>query len=457
MSIYSRNILATVLASTSLLSVTQINDSFAKWKPLFLSHAVCDGKSETKKTKSNQTCIVVRLTPQSQLQLQEKLKSMRLIKDSSNKTKSHSGSESPVITDIIVKRAASPEDVRQLQSLYGNRVAFRMKGYVASKQGGFAGGFGSVRGMSPEEVAIQGFTPSFVIPPKGGKEMQQRGANSSNISDLSAEEVHFIVSSDLPTRLHQSQYYAKHLKQAEAAAADPVAGLANRGYYTGRLQGYAANTGTVGSSGCGASVDFPSVAVDAVQIPWEAQLVIEGHLCPLSCIEKGAEGAGGGIVCNYERQEELATATAATTGTAGGEGSNAEASAPPKAKRESADKNSSSSSSKDGENSGESVSKCPICYYIESGPCRKVFNDWEACMQSLGDAKESNKDGAAEADVSTCFPATSAMMACFSKHEYYDIMVAGLQDSIKNTYIAPAEAASEPAEVGTKTGTKSNA
>ena len=65
--------------------------------------------------------IVVKLTPESKVLLQNKLKSMKLGEIE--------------VDSVVISRQAHSSVVSDLSALYGNRVAFRMKGYVKTKCG----------------------------------------------------------------------------------------------------------------------------------------------------------------------------------------------------------------------------------------------------------------------------------------------------------------------------------
>lgn len=363
---------------------------------------LCNSQSNDNKER-----IVVRLTPQSQQFLKEKLLKLKLIDNNSNSNIN--------LQDVILWDHVSAQDVKDFQNVYGNRVAFRMKGYTRStkrEKDKVAAIYGSVRGMGPE-MRLNGEIPTMPM--------------NSSIDSTRL----FQISSTLPKRFLQSAHYS------------------GKPYSVLKLP---------------ATKGFDSISAEGIELPFDSQLVIDGYLCPFSYLTDEI----GGNPCSYERDElELELE---------GEGTKEVEAAPTENKPIEKDVDVSNShttenkeafSADNSENSNQkpSESKCPLCRYIENGPCRKTFNEWEDCMavlnkkqkedkekkeqekiaqQKLSNAdpnfsSESESDGhqeieEEEQDLNACFPHTQAMMRCFIQHEYYDMMTANMHDQIRNTW-----------------------
>lgn len=366
--------------------------------------------------------IVVRLTPQSKELVKKNLKTLRV--------------GDYEVEDVVVHDNADKETQQYFSNIYGRRVAFRMKGYVKTKTSGrraptcdvATSGFGSVRGMG-DPIELPGFQVSMPCTAAG----DSNKANSDTIAI------------GLPTRLTNNSYYQNFLKDVAAGVRD------GDNYVSIRL----------GSHGT-----QPGMTVEAVHLPFDRQLVVDGYLCPSKYFDKetglctwdkdvdgephGAMSAGSDVLPNVKASES-------TTGTNKNESVNEQA------------------------NKEEGESKCPICAYIEAGVCKEHFLNWQGCIDGLQKPKSKsesesdsksvteastgttdttdsmNKDTGSEpmqtsGDVSLCFPATKKMMQCFLAHEYYDIMTASMQDSMQAAFGDHAPSSSSK----TKTKTKGN-
>ena len=91
--------------------------------------------------------IVLRLTPQSKLLVSKKLTALR-IKDY-------------VPTDVIVSRNAIEAVQNEFAGIYGNRVAFRLKGYVKTKNRGRNDKTESLLAVSESGAYIVHYTYDF--------------------------------------------------------------------------------------------------------------------------------------------------------------------------------------------------------------------------------------------------------------------------------------------------------
>ena len=234
---------------------------------------------------------------------------------------------------------------------------------------------------------------------------------------LSDYKTTYDLSADLPTRLAEYSYYQRFQR-------DSADGKVNSNFYRGILPPFKRKWS---SAKC---CDYASLPVEVVNLPFDKQLVVDGYMCPASCFDPESGK------CQWDRDEDeneaMAGATETDTPTSAAEASKDVAVSVP-------------SPTDDGEGTGESTTKCPICAYIESGPCKMHFNCWEKCIDAL---KPADSDSVGD-DVVKCAPETQEMMKCFLKYEHYDIMVASLQDSIKDAFgSAPLVAKSDPVKAG---------
>ena len=368
--------------------------------------------------------IVVRLTPQSKELVKENLKSLRI------------GDYD--VDDVVVDHCADNETQQLFSDIYGRRVAFRMKGYVKTKTSGrripeggiVAAGFGTVRGMG-DIIESPGFEVSLPC--------MSPGTQTGDVGVCGA-------ATEMPTRLKKSPYYQKFLRGVADGTRD------GDNYVSIRL----------GSHG-----RQPATTVEAVHLPFERQLVVDGYICPRKFIDKDG-------MCTWDR-----TVNGEDQGRVLEEGGSG---TPTAAKSsEGGDNISIKGEKEEKEEKEETPYKCPLCAYIEGGPCREQFLSWQGCIDALqtpespegttpaapqatartdqettpaapqatartdqetstgtsssGDAPPGATASAPGApgsgDVTQCFPHTKAMMQCFMRHEYYDMMVAGLQDNMK--------------------------
>eukprot|EP00879_Flechtneria_rotunda_P015828 GHRR01016551.1.p1 GENE.GHRR01016551.1~~GHRR01016551.1.p1 ORF type:complete len:137 (+),score=49.76 GHRR01016551.1:197-607(+) len=65
--------------------------------------------------------------------------------------------------------------------------------------------------------------------------------------------------------------------------------------------------------------------------------------------------------------------------------------------------------------------ECPWCKYMKSGPCRTVFEAWQACVDNVMDAPDGDaSDESRRQAVEQCAEVTGPLFQCLAQHpEYY--------------------------------------
>jgi hypothetical protein len=138
-------------------------------------------------------------------------------------------------------------------------------------------------------------------------------------------------------------------------------------------------------------------------VPRDKQIVIEGYICSSRYVDEAGN-------CLYDRSQD---GDFGANGTSGGSTSSSPltTSVPAAMTNDHPDEDVQQGGTENEENKPE----CPVCKYMKGGPCKDEFLAWDDCVQSATEENLQLK----------CFPATSLMMRCMQKHEYYDIMTAG--------------------------------
>jgi hypothetical protein len=207
------------------------------------------------------------------------------------------------------------------------------------------------------ELADEHYEASMVLEPKAEIVGQHQLA-------------HTIESMDLPTRLLTSRPHKDCLHK-------PV--------WTGFIKAR-----TV------ATTAYPAVNVTVVNIPFEEQIVVDGHLCSSDYVD--SEGN-----CLFDRRQVIAIKDddkdISTT--------------PPSPKSE------EKQTGREPLVEDKKEKECPVCTYMKQGPCRTEFLAWDSCLDRL--EKEN-------LEMSVCMNTTMTMMSCMRQHEYYDIMTAGTHE-----------------------------
>jgi hypothetical protein len=119
---------------------------------------------------------------------------------------------------------------------------------------------------------------------------------------------------------------------------------------------------------------YPSEAGDYHAIPSENQLVVAGILCNSLYVDKDGN-------CTFDRAADMQHSGA------------------PVPSHEEINSNSipGKNSKKNRENAAKNVPQpeneyeCPVCKYMKGGECKKHFETWEVCVESIGDSDDLTK------------------------------------------------------------------
>jgi hypothetical protein len=155
-----------------------------------------------------------------------------------------------------------------------------------------------------------------------------------------------------------------------------------------------------------ASIDgreYPAIKATWVRFPVDHQIVLDGHLCSRTHFDSDNHA------CTFDRTAEIVASIL-------GNDSHEEPAeqTPPKSETKPSEDVSQTENGTE-EDDEDAKETCPVCRYLKKGPCKPEFLDWDTCMKSLQPGQE----------VTVCFDATTKMMRCMRKYEYYDIMTAG--------------------------------
>lgn len=162
--------------------------------------------------------------------------------------------------------------------------------------------------------------------------------------------------------------------------------------------------------------NYPATHVSVTNIPFDKQIVIDGHLCSSEHID----GEGN---CLFDRRRVIATSNKDADAHKSQSQKDNETSPVPSVNEEPIQLHSSNTDKKE----------CPVCAYMKQGPCRTEFLAWDSCLDKL--EKEN-------LEMSACMSTTMVMMGCMRQHEYYDIMTAGTHEK----YAAMTQTESQIAE-----------
>jgi intermembrane space import and assembly protein 40 len=282
---------------------------------------------------------------------------------------------------VALHPSASPETAYVYRPLFGERVAFRLKGIIHLPDGRTVG-IGRLSTMVGE-IRDEHVDVSLPFFPTADQKQQ-----------YTPEQVREIL--DLPTRLHR-------LPQ-----------VAEKAQWRGTIP-----------AGSVLSKHYPAQKVVYTSLPVKQQLVIDGYMC------SDQHYCGENKICKYEAAldpyehpaHESVPSSSASSDTSSDEDvfthESAQLAAEQEAKegnKESPTTGTPSSSSQEGEVViPHPQPECPICRFLKGGPCKEEFLAWDGCLKSL-----TSKD-----DLHTCYQQTKTMMTCMQQYEYYDIMIAG--------------------------------
>ena len=213
--------------------------------------------------------------------------------------------------------------------IYGERVAFRLKGLLKSKSGDVVG-IGRVSNMSGE-LFDDDFESSVVL------------------KTSSTAQAHVQTMADMPTLLFRSITVASQLSDAGVGV-----------LWKGTVPG-----GEV----LGVAYE-PAADVTVEKFKPDVQLVIDGHICSSKHIdEKGA--------CTFDKAEipdKVPEEAMKRRGLAQEKGHG---------QRERPEKES--------EEADEDGETCSVCRFMKKGPCGAEFKEWDGCVQGLKEGEDLKK------------------------------------------------------------------
>jgi hypothetical protein len=263
---------------------------------------------------------------------------------------------------ITLKGRMDEVDHYVYSPIYGERIAFRLKGVLKCKDG--VVGFGRLSNMSGELFDDDFETSVLLKVNKGASDATQQAMV------------------DMPTLLFRSmalsgqQTRESSLKWSGSVPGGEVLGVA-----------YA-----------------PSSTVTMERFTPDVQLVIDGHICSNKYIDENC-------ACGFDKADipdSVPDEVLKKRGMRGGSGGAAST------EKEKEQENGGGGDDNDDDDDNDDSETCPVCRFMKKGPCAHAFKAWDDCVQGL---KE-------EEDLKKCFGLTVAMMECMQQHEYYDIMTA---------------------------------
>lgn len=119
--------------------------------------------------------------------------------------------------------------------------------------------------------------------------------------------------------------------------------------------------------------DYPAHKVEFEAIPSEKQLVVAGVICSSLYVDKDGN-------CTFDRAVDMQQSGAPVP-------SEEDIQNPPKNSRRTKDDVKTPTANSEPINENE----CPVCRYMKGGACKKDFESWEECVESLGDSDDLTK------------------------------------------------------------------
>lgn len=279
---------------------------------------------------------------------------------------------------VVLKNQMSLDDGYIYEPILGERVVFRLKGFVKTELG--VAGHGRVSSLTGE-IRDDHYYPSL---PLSNIDIEKGKNEVSNVLDS--------TSSHLPTR-------------------SAMAGiLPHKMVWQGKLPSI-----TIGGE------KFPAIRAQLSTLPWTNQIVLEGSLCSSKYLDEAGN-------CTFDRKSVMSSTDAddQRRDVIGGPAAIEPSTAAPESPSDLSDPVEKSLTS----HPDEEPDECPVCRYMKGGPCKAEFLAWDKCMSAVMET--------AEKDMKACFLETAGMMRCMRKHEYYDMMTAGTEDSSYNGAISEA-------------------
>lgn len=231
---------------------------------------------------------------------------------------------------VCVFSGADPGLVNVYAPLFGQRMAFRLKGIIKLNDGTGVG-IGRVSNMVGE-MKESDYEVSLPLAPPG--------------SDFSTIQ----MLQDLPTRLVSlPRVYTKN-------------------YWVGRIP-----SGTVNGR------HYQAIHAQLYHLPMNKQVVIDGYLCSNSHYNEDLKR------CEFD--EDVFFPLADSTASAEVINTPHQSTA---SKQELSTQPRTSDEHEAQGVEGEDFDECPICRYMKGGPCRSSFIAWDACIKGLGENDELN-------------------------------------------------------------------
>lgn len=236
------------------------------------------------------------------------------------------GLQNAQLDRVCVFSGADPGLVNVYAPLFGQRMAFRLKGIIKLDDG-TAVGFGRVSNMVGEMKEMD-YEVSLPLAPAG------TSSDNSTIEMLQ----------DLPTRLL------------------PLPGIYSKHYWVGRIP-----PGTVNGR------HYRAVHAQLYHLPVTKQVVIDGYLCSNNHYNQDLKR------CELD-EEDLFPLTDSPAAAA-------EEVLIPHPQEKAPQRQ---SEGQENQTEIEDPDECPMCRYMKGGPCRDSFIAWDACIKGLGENDELN-------------------------------------------------------------------
>ena len=141
--------------------------------------------------------------------------------------------------------------------------------------------------------------------------------------------------------------------------------------------------------------DYSAHKVEFEAIPSEKQLVVAGIICSSLYVDKDGN-------CTFDRATDMQHSGAPVP-------SEEDFQNPRKNSRRNKDDAKSDPVNTEPVNENE----CPVCRYMKGGACKKDFESWEECVESLGDSE----------DLTKCFDVSNCVKFLPQKHLWHSLDV----------------------------------
>lgn len=273
---------------------------------------------------------------------------------------------------VVIKNNASKDDSYVYEPLYGERAAFRLKGFVKTSDGRIAckGRISSMIG----EIRDDNFDPSLPL------HITDSNSEADDKTDVGYSYDNATI--DLVTRFNNVTKSTSMSIWKGRLPADVILG--------NKHDAVKANSNSFGMND---------------------QCLLDGYICSSKYIDSNGD-------CKFDRSTGIVPMQESNTST----NSESSGAAFTHTNDEETETSSTTTTIPSGGSDSGDETECPMCRFMKGGSCKDEFLQFEECMKNV---KEID-------DVSVCAPLTVKMMKCFTKDEYYDIMIAGtgIEESI---------------------------